>query len=89
MSSTMARRMIGASYMHGRVGIFYAPCAGEGKHILQHYTSKSVDTIRGHSTELHTLLPSAQIVAGLLLREQRDCGTIPFAQASMTGTPHF
>jgi hypothetical protein len=37
--------------MHGRMGAFYAPCAGEGKHILQNKPFKSVDTIRGHTTE--------------------------------------
>jgi hypothetical protein len=36
--------------MHGRVGAFYAPYAREGNQILQHCTSKSVDTIRGHSS---------------------------------------
>jgi hypothetical protein len=32
------------------VGAFYAPYAREGNQIWQHCTSKSVDTIRGHST---------------------------------------
>jgi hypothetical protein len=31
------------------VGAFYAPQPGEGNHILQDYTSKSVETIHGHS----------------------------------------
>jgi hypothetical protein len=42
-------RVMGASCGHGRVGAFYAPRAREGKQMLQHYTSKSVEAIRGHS----------------------------------------
>jgi hypothetical protein len=36
--------------VHGRVGAFYALYAGEGKQILQHDTSKSVETMRGYTT---------------------------------------
>jgi hypothetical protein len=35
--------------VHERVAAFYARRAREGKQILQHYTSTSVETIRGHS----------------------------------------
>jgi hypothetical protein len=31
---------------------FYASHAGEGNEIVHHYTSTSVDTIRGHTTPL-------------------------------------
>jgi hypothetical protein len=39
-----------ASCVHGQVEAFYAPRAEEGNHILQDYTSKSVEAIHGHST---------------------------------------
>src|SRR5882724_4368170 len=31
----MVQRVIGASCVHGRVGAFYTPCAGERNHIVQ------------------------------------------------------
>ena len=45
-SDGAARR--GSLRVHGRVGALYTPRAREGNQILQHYTSKSVDTIRGY-----------------------------------------
>jgi hypothetical protein len=48
----MMRRVMGASCIHGRVGAFYAPQVGEGNQILQDYTSKSVEKIRGHSIQV-------------------------------------
>jgi hypothetical protein len=36
-------------------GAFYTLRVGEGNQILQDYTSKSVDTIRGHSTRSHRI----------------------------------
>ena len=46
MNQPMARRVMGASRGHGSVGAFYAPQAGEGKHILRDELSTSVETIR-------------------------------------------
>ena len=37
------------------MGAFYALYAREGYQILQHYTSKSVETIRGHTSAAHVL----------------------------------
>jgi hypothetical protein len=37
------------------VGAFYARWAREGTQILQDYTSKSVETIRGHPSAAHVL----------------------------------
>jgi hypothetical protein len=41
---------MGASCVHGHVEAFYAPQAREGTQILQINTSKSVETIRGHTS---------------------------------------
>jgi hypothetical protein len=35
-------------------GVFYAPRSREGKQILPHDTSKSVETIRGYTTPLYS-----------------------------------
>jgi hypothetical protein len=43
------RCVMGASCVHEHVGAFYAPCAREGKQILQMKPFTSVEKIRGHS----------------------------------------
>jgi hypothetical protein len=63
----MRRRIMGASCVHGRVGAFYALCAGEGNQILQHYTSTSAEKICGHSMRIHQYLRKGLLLKGVVV----------------------
>jgi hypothetical protein len=61
MSSAMARRIIGASDMHGCVGGILRVTGRGGNQILQVKSSKSVEVIRGYITD-HKHKPRHNIV---------------------------
>ena len=44
------RYVMAASCVHGRVGAFYTPCAGDGNQILQMKSVTSVESIPGHTS---------------------------------------